>query len=214
MPITQSQAKLISIPMAINFDPQNNYILEDDRVLLRPLTMDDLQYLLPFALNEPDTWKYSITSAKGTEGMTVYIRTALEAKEAGKEYPFIVFDKLTQEYAGCTRFYDIQPFYETLQLGYTWYGEKFRGTGLNKHCKYLLLQLAFETVGVERLEFRADARNDRSIAAMKSIGCKVDGILRSHIPLQEGGRRDSIVLSILKDEWHSTVKQNLKSKLI
>jgi RimJ/RimL family protein N-acetyltransferase len=78
----------------------------------------------------------------------------------------------------------------------------------------LLLQFAFETLGAERVEFRADARNQQSIAAMKSIGCKVEGILRSNMPLEDGApRRDSIVLSILKDEWYGDVKENLKHRL-
>ena len=101
-----------------------------------------------------------------------------------------------------------------MQLGYTWYGKKFRGTGLNKHCKFLLLSFAFEQLGIERFELRADNNNERSIAAMKSIGCKVDGVLRSNMPTREGDRRrDSIVLSILKKEWFSTVKENLKKQL-
>ncbi|HEY8784509.1 MAG TPA: GNAT family protein [Mucilaginibacter sp.] len=195
--------------MTLNFNLHKEYILEDERVLLRPLKERDVEFLLPFALNEPDTWKYSYLSAKGEEGMKKYINQALTAKATGKEYPFIVYDKQSGKYAGSTRFYDIQPAHQTLQLGYTWYGEKFRGTGLNKHCKFLLLQLAFETWNAERVEFRADARNESSIAAMKSIGCKPEGILRSNMPLTDGGRRDSIVLSILKDEWENEVKERL-----
>jgi RimJ/RimL family protein N-acetyltransferase len=195
------------------YDRLREYILEDERVRLTPLKETDIEFLLPFALNEPDTWKYSQTSAKGEQGMHNYIGTALTNRAAGKEYPFIVFDKKTKEYAGSTRFYDIQPENDMLQLGYTWYGEKFRGTGLNKHCKFLLLQFAFEYLGMQRVEFRADARNERSIAAMKNLGCKVDGILRSHMWLEDGSRRDSIVLSILKNEWESTVKENLKARL-
>ncbi len=100
-----------------------------------------------------------------------------------------------------------------LQLGYTWYGGAYQGTGLNKHCKYLLLQFIFETMQAERLEFRADNNNARSIAAMKSIGCTVEGVLRSNVVRPDGGRRDSIVLSILKDEWFNGGKQNLAAKL-
>ncbi|SHM26442.1 GNAT family N-acetyltransferase [Mucilaginibacter sp. OK098] len=199
--------------MTLNFDLNANYVLEDERVLLRPLLESDYELLLPFAINEPETWKYSYLSARGEDGMRRYIKDAHDNKAAGKEYPFIVYDKQTQSYAGSTRFYDIQQNWQTMQLGYTWYGEKFRGTGLNKHCKFLLLQFAFETVDAVRVEFRADARNDRSIAAMKSIGCTPEGILRNNMPLQEGGRRDSIVLSILKEEWDSVVKDLLKSKL-
>ena len=195
------------------FNHLDNYILEDDKVMLRPLVASDLELLMPFAINEPDTWRYSQTSARCEKGMQAYVSTALINKATGNEYPFIVFDKTSGECAGSTRFYDIQPQNNMLQLGYTWYGEKFRGTGLNKHCKFLLLQFAFEDLNMYRVEFRADARNDRSIAAMKSIGCKPEGILRSHMWLEDGTRRDSIVLSILKEEWENGVKENLKKRL-
>src|SRR6185437_11167989 len=112
--------------MTLNFDPAAEYVLEDERVLLRSLKESDLQFLLPFAINEPDTWKYSHVSAKGEDGMKKYINDALTAKATGREYPFIVYDKQSGEYAGSTRFYDINPGYQTVQLGYTWYGEKYR----------------------------------------------------------------------------------------
>lgn len=196
------------------FDAKGNYILEDARALLRPLEKKDFVHLLPFALNEPDTWEYSLVSAAGEEGLQNYMNIAFEAKSSGKEYPFIVFDKRTNEYAGSTRFYDINLPFLTLQLGYTWYGKKFCGSGLNKHCKFLMLSFAFEEMGMERVEFRGDNNNARSIAAMKSIGCKVDGILRSNMPTRkEGVRRDSIVLSILKNEWFGEVKARLQQKL-
>ena len=196
------------------FDYNKSYVLEDDIVLLRPLKKNDFNNLLPFALNEPELWKFSLVGAEGEDGLQNYMKITLEARKEGKEYPFIVFDKRTNEYAGSTRFYDIQLILKTLQLGYTWYGKKFQGTGLNKHCKFLLLSFAFEKVGMERFELRADNNNERSIAAMKSIGCKVDGILRSNMPKRDGGRRDSIVLSILKDEWFAGVKEKLQERLI
>lgn len=193
--------------------PQN-IILEDELVLLRPLEATDIENLLDISINEPETWEYSLVRANGKENLENYIQIALKAKENQTEFPFIVFDKKSGKYAGSTRFYDINLAFKTLQLGYTWYGKDFRGTGLNKHCKYLLLQFAFETLGMERVEFRADNNNQRSIAAMKSIGCKVEGVLRSHMPtLGSDVRRDSIVLSILKKEWFDTVKENLKQKL-
>ncbi|WP_461453205.1 GNAT family N-acetyltransferase [Mucilaginibacter sp.] len=199
--------------MATTFDPHEQYVLEDERVLLRPLNITDDEHLLYYALNEHSTWRYSSLGAYGSEGLSEYITNALNARAAGKEYPFIVFDKQAGKYAGSTRFYDIQPQNQSLQLGYTWYGEQYRGTGLNKHCKFLLLQFAFEELCMERVEFRADARNERSIAAMKSIGCTIEGILRSNVPLREGGRRDSIVLSILKNDWENGIKQSLKKRL-
>ena len=197
-----------------NFNFSNNIILEDDLVLLRPLQESDVDNLLKISVNEPETWKYSLVGADGKDNLVNYIQSAVKARETQKEFPFIVFDKKSQKYAGSTRFYDIKLDFKTLQLGYTWYGSAFRGTGLNKHCKYLLLQFAFETLEMERVEFRADNNNERSIAAMKSIGCKVEGILRSHMPTADKNvRRDSIVLSILKNEWFDNVKENLKSKL-
>jgi len=199
--------------MNSEFDFKNEYILEDDCVLLRPLTQDDCNSLLLFAVQEPDLWKYSIIAVAGEENMHKYLATALAGREQGKEYPFIVIDKRTDEVAGSTRFYDIQLHNKTLQLGYTWYGKKFQGTGLNKHCKYILLQFAFEQMGMERVEFRADNSNERSIAAMKSIGCTIEGVLRSTSPKHEGGRRNSIILSILKEEWKNHVKQSLFQKL-
>jgi RimJ/RimL family protein N-acetyltransferase len=198
----------------MNVDFPENMILEDEVVLLRPLEELDLVNLLEISLNEPETWKYSLVGANGKENLENYIQVALKARASKTEFPFIVLDKKSGKYAGSTRFYDINLSFKTLQLGYTWYGKKFRGTGLNKHCKFLLLQFAFETLAMERVEFRADNNNERSIAAMKSIGCKVEGVLRSHMPTAEGeSRRDSIVLSILRSEWFDGVKENLKRKL-
>ncbi len=195
----------------INFP--ENVILEDDRVLLRPLQLSDIEFLVPFAINEPETWSYSLVSPAGEEGMKKYINTTIQQREQKIEYPFIVFDKATNAYAGSTRFYDIQLNNLTTQLGYTWYGKNFRRTGLNRHCKLLMLSYAFEKWGMERVEFRADARNEKSVNAMKAIGCTVEGILRSNSTIDSGGRRDSIVLSILKDEWFNSVKENLIGKI-
>jgi RimJ/RimL family protein N-acetyltransferase len=190
-----------------------DHFLENDNVLLRPLRTSDHEFLLPFSLNEPEIWKFSLLTAAGSDNLHQYIQTAVDGRRQLKEYAFIVYDKRQKRYTGSTRFYDILPDYQTLQLGYTWYGADFQGTGVNKNCKYLLLQFAFEEWKMERVEFRADNNNERSIAAMKSIGCKVDGILRSNMPKRGGGRRDSIVLSILKDEWEGGVKERLGVKI-
>ena len=198
----------------IQFNCADDYILDDETVLLRPLQQIDYENLLPFSLQEPDLWKYSLVTAAGEDGLKNYMQIALDARTADKEYAFIVFDKRTNEYAGSTRFYDINIPFQTLQLGYTWYGQKFQRTGLNRHCKYLLLSFAFENIGMERVEFRADNNNARSVSAMKNIGCKVDGVLRSNMPTRNNTiRRDSIVLSILKDEWFGGVKEMLRGKL-
>ena len=200
--------------MNANFDFSQSLVLEDELVLLRPLQEVDVENLIDISMNEPETWHYSLVRANGRENLENYIHIAVAARNSKTEFPFIVFDKKSGKYAGSTRFYDINFDFKTVQLGYTWYGGAFRGTGLNKHCKFLLLQYAFETLGMERVEFRADNNNARSIAAMKSIGCKVEGVLRSNMPTADSDlRRDSIILSILKSEWFDAVKANLKMQL-
>ena len=154
-------------------------ILENEFVLLRPLLEDDLQHLQHFIIEEPEIWKFSLVQMTAVENLKNYIEQAIENRKKKKEY------------AGCTRFYDIQLAYQYLQLGYTWYGKGFQGTYVNKNCKLLLLEFAFEKLGMERVEFRADNRNEKSKLAMQSIGCVVEGVLRNHLPKIEGGRRAS-----------------------
>lgn len=192
---------------------QQQPVLENERVLLRPMQKSDFDNLLPFSVNEPEIWNYGLVTAAGEENLRNYINNAVKNLEEKKEYPFIVFDKQTNQYAGSTRFYDIQQTWLTAQLGYTWYGKNFQRTGLNRHCKLLLLTYVFEEWGMERLEFRADANNAKSIAAMKAIGCVEEGVFRNHMPTAQGGRRDSVILSILKTEWFGGVREKLQQTI-
>lgn len=192
-------------------DFNKEYVFEDDVVMLRLLKPEDVTHLYSFAIEEPTLWQYSLLPANGKENMDIYFQFAFEQLAKQTSYPFIVYDKRRKEYAGSTRFYDFSKVHATTQLGYTWYGTRFWGTGLNKHCKYLLLEFAFEQLNLERVEFRADNNNARSIAAMKSIGCTVEGVLRNNCQGPDC-RRDSIVLSILKKEWFERVKHDLSQK--
>ena len=194
------------------FNFSTDFTLENNRVQLRPLVKTDIALLLPFSLKEPSLWKYSITTAAGEEALTSYVESALALRETEKSYPFLVYDKQHQLIAGCTRFYGMDFYHKTLSVGYTWYGEKFQRTGLNRNCKLLLLTYAFEELKMERVEFRADARNKRSIEAMKAIGCTLEGTLRNNCTA-DIGRRDSVVLSILKEEWEAGLKQRLIEKI-
>ncbi|HLY71777.1 MAG TPA: GNAT family protein [Puia sp.] len=187
-----------------------NIILENKRVLLRPLVKTDIEFLDSFAINEPEIWQFSPDPIGGAAGLKKYINATVDLHREKKEYPFIVFDKLSNRFAGSTRFYDIQLQNLTTQLGYTWYGKDFRRTGLNRNCKLLMLEFAFEKWGMERVEFRAHIKNERSIAAMKAIGCTAEGILRSVSASSTGGRRDSMVLSILKEEWYNGIRVKLR----
>jgi len=196
-----------------NFDFNEEIILENDAVLLRSLKKSDFENLLPFSLQEPEIWTYSFQHAAGEDSLKRYIESALEGRKNKTQYPFIVYDKIQKKYAGSTRFHQIDFANESLHLGYTWYGKDFQGTGINKNCKLLLLIFAFEKMDIVRAEFRADNKNQKSIAAMKSIGCTVEGVLRKESLSPSGYRRDSIILSILKEEWEETIKQELINKI-
>ncbi len=196
-----------------NFDFNEEYNLEDERVILRPLSILDINSLAEYVKNEPELWKFSLVAINTEADLKAYIASAIEARNIKTAYTFIVYDKASKSIVGSTRFYDIQLANETTQLGYTWYSKKVWGTGLNQHCKYLLLQFAFEQMNFKRVEFRADNDNKRSIAAMQKIGCTVEGVLRSHLPRPDGSRRDSIVLSITKEDWNNKVKALLESQL-
>jgi RimJ/RimL family protein N-acetyltransferase len=197
----------------MQFDFHKEHILEDDRVLLRPLQATDYDALLTYSINEPEIWHFNAGGPTNAENLRKYMDHALKQRERELEYPFIVFDKKGKLYAGSTRYYDIQQPRDTIQLGFTWYGKAFQATGLNKHCKYLLLQFAFEQLQARRVGFAANSKNERSIHAMKSIGCTVEGVLRSNGYDGDGNRVDSILLSMLKEEWENSVKENLGKRL-
>ncbi|MEM6698044.1 MAG: GNAT family protein [Bacteroidota bacterium] len=197
----------------LDFNFQKTYSLENNRVRLLPLQMEHLEHLVEPS-KDAAIWVYFLEKGNGRKNLTAYFKNALQNRALGKEYPFVVFDKLQQQYAGTTRFYEFSKELKTIKLGHTWYGKNFRGTGLNKHCKYLLFQFAFEQIGVERIGFGAYKDNVVSVAAMKSVGCQVEGILRNIFPALDGnGRADGIVMSVLKDEWSNQVKQQLAAKI-
>ena len=197
----------------LNFEYSKDYILEDDFVRLKPLKMEHVENLLNIS-NESNLWTYFLEKGNGLENLTKYIQSTINNRKLGKEYAFIIFDKIKNEYAGTTRFYDYIEDLKSIKLGHTWIGEKFRGTRLNKYCKYLLFEFSFEELEVERIGFGAHIENKISISAMKSVGCKEEGVLRNFIPALNGnGRADVILLSILKDEWYNSIKSELQQKL-
>jgi RimJ/RimL family protein N-acetyltransferase len=197
----------------MNFNFKEEYILENDVVRLQPLQSSDYEKLVGFSVNEPELWSFNANGPDNTENLKKYIERALSQKEKLVEYPFLVFDKLKNKVAGSTRFYNINLEAKHLEIGFTWYGKEFQGTTLNKNCKYLLLEFAFEKINLERVGFRANNLNQRSINAMKSIGCIEEGILRNFNTDAKGNRIDAIVLSIVKNEWFDSVKQNLKNRI-
>lgn len=197
----------------MNFNFKEDYILENDVVRLQPLHSSDYEKLVGFSVNEPELWSFNANGPDSPENLKKYIERALSQKEKLVEYPFLVFDKLKNKVAGSTRFYNINLEAKHLEIGFTWYGKEFQGTTLNKNCKYLLLEFAFEKMNLERVGFRANNLNQRSINAMKSIGCIEEGVLRNFNTDAKGNRIDAIVLSIVKNEWFDSVKQNLKNRI-
>ena len=197
--------------MKLNF--KDDYVLENEIVLLRPLAITDYELLLNYSVNEPDIWAFNYHGAGGAENLKKYIDNAIKQRADGKEYPFIVYDKKTGAYAGSTRFYNMRDDYKTIEIGFTWYGKAYQGTGVNKNCKYLLLGFAFETMNLERVGFAANNKNERSKNAMKSIGCIEEGVLRNASMNADGERIDNVILSITRQDWFETVKATLAGKL-
>jgi len=190
-----------------------DYHLTDSDVSLIPLSEDHIEPLSEIS-NDKEIWKYFFEKGNNIESLKRYVQSAIENRKATKEYTFVVFDKQRNQYAGTTRFYEYSSVLKTIKLGHTWYGKAFRGTGLNKHCKYLLFEFAFEQLGIERIGFGAYASNNISIAAMKSVGCKKEGVLRNMFPsIDSEGRTDAILMSILRHEWYEKVKSELANKL-
>ncbi len=195
-----------------NFDCSKKYILENERVRLQRLSLNDVEALAKIA-NAPEIWIYFLEDGLGKENFNQYINSAIQKLDQGKEYPFLVFDKLKNEVAGMTRFYDYIPEIQTIKIGHTWYGTTFQGTGINKQVKYLLFEFAFEKLGVERIGFGVHSENLRSITALKKVGCTQEGVLRNFLKSTKGeGRVDLLHFSILKEEWFNTIKGELYKK--
>ena len=196
-----------------NFDFKKEYLFENDFVRLSPLETGHINELVGIA-NDPDIWTYFLENGRGIANLTKYVQSAIDNRKLGKEYPFVVFDKIKKQYAGMTRLYELNPDLKTIKLGHTWCGKSFQGTGLNKHCKCLLFEFVFEKLHAVRIGFGVSADNIRSINALKSVGCKEEGMLRDFLPQVNGaGRTDLILLSILKKEWEGNVKKELYLKL-
>ena len=192
------------------FDFKNDIVLENDFAKLSPLRSEHYSHLLPIALNNIGLLKYSPALIDTEEKFKSYFETALSVKADHTRYPFIIFNKIKNEYAGSTSFGNISNKDLRLEIGWTWIGRPFQGTGLNKNCKFLLLKYAFEELEFMRVELKTDARNKQSRRAIEKIGAKYEGRLRSHTLMSDGFRRDTVYYSILKNEWPHVKKDIFK----
>ena len=181
----------------------DHFRLENKRARLEILTDKHIPLLLPIALSEPDLLQYS-PSPFGTEtGLKRYVEKAKKEMNNKTRLALAIFDKQNKKIAGSTSYGNISIEDARLEIGWTWIAKEFQGTGLNKNCKYLLLNHAFEILECQRVEFKADARNTQSIKSLESIGAIFEGKLRSHTLMPDGYRRDTVYYSILKKEWIS-----------
>lgn len=182
-------------------------LLENERVQLKPLTYNAILSLAPLAY-ESSIWEYKADKVTNERELLAHYEKLLK-----NQLTFLIFDKLKGKIAGTSSYGNVQEYDRRLEIGWTWIGEEFRGTGLNKNCKFLLLKYAFETLEYERVELKTDAFNVCSQRAIEKIGGTKEGLFRSHMQ-SRNRRRDTVYYSILKKEWKGlkeTVFQGLVS---
>ncbi len=126
--------------------------------------------------------------------------------------PFAIVETRRDKAVGSTRFLNLRAEHRSLEIGWTWLGQEWQRTPINTEAKYLLLCHAFERLDCVRVEFKTDARNERSQAALVRIGATREGVLRQHMIVQNNHMRDSVYFSILDSEW-AEVKDDLEKKL-
>ncbi len=185
----------------MTFDFTKNIVLENDRVLMRPLTVMDYENLKFAASSDENLLRYSPLTIETPEKLAVYIENAFILRTKQDRYTFSVFDKKANQYAGSTSFYAVSNNDERIAIGATWIGKPFQRTGLNRNMKFLMMCYAFETLNFVRVELHTDARNQQSREAIKGIGGIEEGILRHFTVMSDGFRRDTVCFSILKNEW-------------
>ena len=177
----------------------DSLVLETHRVQLRLMQVDDYESLQ--SLTQPaELWKYFTKNLADPNELMQWIQDAVQERVQIKRVPFVVIDKDEQKICGSTSFGNISFYDQRIEIGWTWLGEEFRGTGVNRQAKFSLFSYAFEVLRMERVEIKTDNLNERSKAALRKVGAFEEGVLRSHMLMHDKSRRDSVYYSILKDE--------------
>lgn len=175
-------------------------VLEDRGIRLEPLSHAH-QEGLENAASDGRLWELWYTSVPGPGEARTYIDIALAAWQAGHRFAWAVRDLGTGHVIGSTSYHDIAPAIDRVEIGYTWYGESWQRTHVNTVCKRLLFAHAFETLGCRVVGLRTDRFNLRSQRAIESLGAHRDGVLRRFQPRRDGTARDTVVYSVLAEEW-------------
>ncbi|MEV5492945.1 GNAT family N-acetyltransferase [Streptomyces bobili] len=174
--------------------------LENIHVRLHPITEADREGIRAVAM-DPDIWRYFVSAVKDEAGFTAFFDTCLADQEAGRRVVFVVTDMVSGRSAGSMSYGNMVEADARLEIGWSWLGRNFRGTGVNRWAKYLLLEHAFERLGAERVEFKTDILNEQARRGLRNIGAVEEGTLRSFNYMPGGRRRDAVFYSVLRSEW-------------
>ncbi|MGJ8697575.1 MAG: GNAT family N-acetyltransferase [Verrucomicrobiaceae bacterium] len=186
-------------------------ILSGHGVRLEPLGMEHVEGL-GLAASDGELWNLFFTQVPQADSVAEYIERALAGHADGQMCPWAVVDEQSGNVLGSTRFHDILPEVDRVEIGYTWYGASHQRTHVNSACKLLLLEYAFDVLGCGVVGFRTDFFNHRSQAAIEALGAKKDGVIRHHSLRGDGSVRDSVFYSIVKSEWPG-VRKHLETRL-
>jgi N-acetyltransferase len=186
-------------------------ILEGHGIRLEPLAAEHSDALGAAAV-DGRLWELWYTAVPPPDGMAAYVATALKGQQDGHMLPWVVRDAASGTIIGSTRYHDIAPAIDRVEIGYTWYGESRQRTKVNTTCKLLLLEHAFETLKCKVVGLRTDNFNVRSQRAIEALGAKKDGVIRHFALRRDGTVRDTVMYSILAAEWPD-VRRNLELRL-
>jgi len=187
--------------------------LQGKYIDLEPLQIIHKEELRTEANNHPSVWTYFPMGYNGSgEHFDNWFSRTMDFFAKDEHWPFAVLRKSDQKIVGTTRFYDIVLEHRRLAIGSSWYVEEVQGTLINPECRFLLLTYAFEILQVNSVELITDPLNLASRSAMRILGALEEGVIRSHLIYNDGRVRDSILFSIINEEW-PIVKQRLYAKL-
>ena len=157
-------------------------------------------------------WKLFVTLVPHPENIDTFLNQANSNYETGDGLAFAIIEKSTNRVVGSTRYMKANITNKRLEIGFTFLGKTWQKTKINTEAKYLLLTHAFETLGMNRVELITDYLNSTSRQAILRLGAKEEGVLRDHMVMPNGRVRDSVLYSIIKNEWFG-IKQHLEGKL-
>jgi RimJ/RimL family protein N-acetyltransferase len=186
-------------------------VLEKNGVRLEPLSATHHDELVK-AASDGCLWELWYVAVPTPDAMSAYLATALDGQRDGHMWPWVVRDLATGTNIGSTRYHDIVAGIDRVEIGYTWYSQRYQRTHVNTTCKLLLLGHAFDTLGCKVVGLRTDGFNFRSQRAIEALGAKRDGVLRHHGVRRDGSARDTVMYSILAAEWPD-VRRHLELRL-